>query len=168
MSGTSSHSERLAAVAVQLRKANARPSWPKLLLAVFLLSIGPLIWTSFAVNSFLSNAPLATKMIRLQNLGLTEEFDRDVGGAWTDICQRKITVERISSAYADQFAFFNPVVLLGATFINSTAPSLSYAADTFYRAIPVRPDFRPREECQTRYLREFVDTPRQDLGFNTR
>lgn len=159
------HSERLRAVSRELFKRSARPSPPKLIAAVLVLSLAPLIWSSFAIQSFASPGPLGAKVIRLQSILPPPDARQDIGSANFGICGRDFKLARVDAVYTKHFSLFNPFVLLGAKTVNALEPRLSYAADTFYRALPIRPDLAI-DKCPTRYVRT-PEKPNRDLDSDT-
>ena len=91
--------------AVRLFSRHARPSALRVIAIVMVLALSPLTWAAFAVNSFMSDATLSTKFLRLQNLVPTDQF-------YAEVCYGSYPPPLLGERHFRQFSFFSPPILL--------------------------------------------------------
>lgn len=113
--------------------------------AVLLLAFAPVSQLAFGTASTLGPENFATKVARLQNVFITDDFLEDFRAVNGTICDVAGSPEgRMTEFYANQFAFVNPAVVVGATLLLNVVPegTLSYETmgKVFYRSLPFRPD----------------------------
>ena len=103
MSSTAIAKNLLRQHALLLFARHTRPTATRLVATILVLGLSPVVWTAFAVNNFLSEAPILTKIVRLQSVVATDELFRELCDAnWTGF----------SSVHETQFSFFSPPALL--------------------------------------------------------
>jgi hypothetical protein len=110
-------------------------------LGVSVLAISPLSWAGFAVNSFLSNADLLTKVVRLQGVVLTQEFSADANKAVFRSCQgRRAIGPALKQFHLNQFAFVPQPILMTLLAIDVLELQVADYDQLFYASMPVRLD----------------------------
>jgi hypothetical protein len=110
------------------------------MLGVFVLAISPLSWAGFAVNSFLSNADLLTKVVRLQGVVLTQEFSADFRSAAVECEGRSHVGPALKQFHLNQFSFVPQPVLLALLTIDALEVPVANYAQLFYGSMPARLD----------------------------
>ncbi len=109
-------------------------------LGVSVLAISPLSWAGFAVNSFLSDSDLLTKVVRLQSVVLTDEYFADVEGAAV-VCEgRRAIGPALRHFHLNQFSFLPQPVLLTLLTIDVLEVPVTDYCQLLYASMPVRLD----------------------------
>lgn len=112
----------------------------KLLAAVgvAVLALSPLSWAGFAVNSFLSDGDLFSKVVRLQGVFLTDEYFADLQGAACPF--PAIRGPALKDFHLNQFSFLPQPILLTMAAIDVFDIPVSDYPQLFYASLPVRLD----------------------------
>ena len=123
-------------------------------LGVSILAISPLSWAGFALNSFLSYDDLATKVVRLQSMVLTNEYFADFDSSRSFACEGQEATPEENRLRADlapsrsalrqfhlnQFSFIPQPVLLTLLTIEVLEVPVTDYCQLLYASIPVRLD----------------------------
>lgn len=112
----------------------------KLLAAVgaAVLALSPLSWAGFAVNSFLSDGDLLSKVVRLQGVFLTDEYLDDFEGAACPLPSH--SGPALTDFHLNQFSFLPQPILLTMAAIDVFDIPVSDYPQLFYASLPVRLD----------------------------